>query len=106
MSQLIQRLERQGLVVRVSDPDDGRAALIDITDAGRALIAERQRDLRDRLAGLLTALPAEDEAALTLAMHVAQPIIGQMIRNAAQDGLPGEKAASGPERGADTTSTP
>src|ERR1700751_5567154 len=33
MSQLIQRLERQGLVVRVSDPDDGRAALIDITDA-------------------------------------------------------------------------
>jgi DNA-binding MarR family transcriptional regulator len=106
MSQLVQRLERQGLVVRVSDPDDGRAALIDITDAGRALIAERQRDLRDRLAALLATLSAEDEAALALAMHVAQPIIGRMICSAAQAGIPGEKAAPGPERDANTTSTP
>jgi DNA-binding MarR family transcriptional regulator len=102
MSQLVQRLERQGLVVRLSDPDDGRAALIDITDAGRELIAERQRALRARLAGLLTALSAEDEAALTLAMHVTQPIIGRMIRSAAQAGLPGEEAAPGPEHDANT----
>ena len=106
MSQLVQRLERQGLVVRLSDPDDGRAALIGITDAGRELVAERQRTLRDRLAGLLTTLSAEDEAALTLAMHVAQPIIGRMIHSAAQAGLPGEKAAPGPERDANMTPTP
>jgi DNA-binding MarR family transcriptional regulator len=106
MSQLVQRLERQGLVVRLSDPDDGRAALIDITDAGRELIAERQRALRDRLAGLLTGLSAEDEAALTLAMHVAQPIIGRMIHSAAQAGLPCEEAAPGPEHDANTNSAP
>jgi DNA-binding MarR family transcriptional regulator len=45
----------------VSDPDDRRAALMDITDAGRALIAERQRALHGRLADLLTTLSAEDE---------------------------------------------
>ena len=106
MSQLVQRLERQGLVIRVNDPDDGRAALIGITDAGRAVIAERQRALRGRLADLLSTLSAEDEAALTLAMHVAQPIIGRMIRSAAQAGLPGEIAVPGPERDANMTSTP
>jgi DNA-binding MarR family transcriptional regulator len=83
MSQLVQRLEKQGLVARVSDPGDGRAALIDITDAGRALITQRRRALHGRLADLLTTLSTEDEAALTLAMHVAQPIIGRMIRGAA-----------------------
>ena len=33
MTQLIQRLERLGLVTRLADPDDGRAALIGITGA-------------------------------------------------------------------------
>jgi len=37
---------------------------------------------RDRLAMLLTALPAEDEAALNLAMRVALPIIGRLIDQA------------------------
>jgi len=80
---LVQRLEKLGLVARVSDPDDGRAALIGITDAGRALIAQRQRARHGRLADLITTLSTEDEAALTLAMHVAQPIIDRMVRNAA-----------------------
>jgi len=83
MSQLVQRLEKLGLVARVSDPDDGRAALIGITDGGRALIAQRQRARHGRLADLIRTLSTEDEAALTLAMHVAQPIIGRMVRNAA-----------------------
>ena len=34
MTQLIQRLERQDLVTRLADPEDGRAALVAITDAG------------------------------------------------------------------------
>jgi DNA-binding MarR family transcriptional regulator len=83
MSQLIQRLERQGLVVRVADPGDGRATLIDITDAGRTLIAQRRQGLRDRLTELLATLSTEDEKALTLAMHVAKPIVQRMMRTAA-----------------------
>src|SRR5438067_11499723 len=34
MTQLIQRLERQDLVARLPDPDDGRATLIGITTHG------------------------------------------------------------------------
>lgn len=82
MSQLVQRLERQGLTARVSDPEDGRAALIDLTDAGRAVLADLRRAHRTRLAELLATLPAEDEAALALAMHVVRPIVARLIENA------------------------
>ena len=82
MTQLIQRLQRQGLATRINDPEDGRAALVNITNAGRALLNARRRDRRDRLAELLMALSPEDEATLTLAMHVALPIIRRLIHNA------------------------
>jgi DNA-binding MarR family transcriptional regulator len=82
MTQMIQRLERQALVTRVDDPDDGRVALVSLSDAGRALRADHRRARRDRLAVLLTALPAEDEAALNLAMRVALPIIRRLIDQA------------------------
>jgi DNA-binding MarR family transcriptional regulator len=82
MTELVQRLERQRLVTRVDDPEDGRAALVTITDAGRAPLDDQRRGRRDQLAEMLSALPAEDEATLTLAMHVALPIIRRLILNA------------------------
>ena len=94
MSQLVQRLERQGLATRASDPADGRAALIAITDAGRALLADLRRASRTRLADLLATLPAEDEAALTLAMHVALPVIQRMIPQRHPAPPPAETATS------------
>ncbi len=84
MTELVQRLERQGLVTRVEDPGDGRVALVTVTNDGRALLDDQQRDRRERMAELLTALPAEDEITLTLAMHVALPIIRRLIEDAQQ----------------------
>jgi DNA-binding MarR family transcriptional regulator len=43
MTQSVGRMEREGLVVRLVDPEDARATLVDITAAGRALRARRQR---------------------------------------------------------------
>ena len=86
MTELVQRLSRQGLVTRMSDPADGRVALVDITDTGRALMADRRQARHDRLADLLATLPAEDEAALELAMHVALPIVQRLIHNVTQAG--------------------
>jgi DNA-binding MarR family transcriptional regulator len=82
MTELVDRLARQGLALRVGDPKDGRAALVDITDTGRALLDTRAQDRRDRLAELLTAVPPEEEATLALAMHVSLPIIRRLIGNA------------------------
>jgi DNA-binding MarR family transcriptional regulator len=82
MTELVQRMERQGLVMRVEDPIDGRAALITIADAGRALLDERRRNRHDRLAELLAALTPHDQATLMLAMYVALPMIRELIQNA------------------------
>jgi DNA-binding MarR family transcriptional regulator len=78
MTQLVGRLERDGLVVRLVDPDDGRATLVDITDAGRALRAQQRQTQRDNLAELLEALSPDDEATLSLAMRVAVPLLDKL----------------------------
>ena len=85
MTQLIQRLERQDLVTRLADPEDGRAALVAITDAGRALLAQRTELRRERLDLLLADVPAEDRHALWLACQVATPIL-QRLASIAADG--------------------
>ena len=84
MTQLVGRLEREGLVVRLIDPEDARATLVDITAAGRALRAERHQSQGDHLAELLDILSPHDEATLGLALRVALPFIEQLTRHAAQ----------------------
>jgi DNA-binding MarR family transcriptional regulator len=83
MTQLVGRLERDGLVVRLVDPHDGRATLVDITDAGRALLAQRRQVQGDNLAELLEALSPDDEATLSLAMRIAVPLLAELTNVAA-----------------------
>jgi DNA-binding MarR family transcriptional regulator len=82
MTQLIQRLERAGSVTRLADPDDGRAALIDITRDGQALLDDRKRLRRERLALLLATLTVEEESALWLSARVAGPVLRRLAANA------------------------
>ncbi|MFD8377939.1 MarR family winged helix-turn-helix transcriptional regulator [Streptomyces sp. NPDC059679] len=86
MTQLVQRLTKQGLMARVADPDDGRAVLVSITDAGRRLLAERRRDRVTRLSGLLAALPAEDQATLAAAVGSAAPALRRLVASVAGPG--------------------
>ena len=85
MTQLVGRMEREGLVVRLIDPDDARATLVDITDEGQALRAELTRSQHERLAELLDTLNPDEEARLGLAMRVALPLIEKLIRQAAEN---------------------
>ena len=82
MTQLIKRLERQGLVTRLADPEDGRAALIGITGHGQDVIDDRQRVRRERLTELLATLTPEEENALWLAARVAFPVLRRLVANA------------------------
>jgi DNA-binding MarR family transcriptional regulator len=45
VTSIVRRLEAAGLVTRRAHPDDGRAVLAEITDAGRALVEVATRDL-------------------------------------------------------------
>lgn len=78
MTQLVQRLERQGLVERNRDPGDRRLVLVGITDAGRRLLADRRRSRATELAELLATLPPEEEAALATAVRAALPVIRKL----------------------------
>ena len=82
MTQLIQRLERQGLVARLADPDDGRAALIGITRQGQELLDEWKRLRRERLRMLLATLTAEERSVLSRSAQDAFPVLSRLVENA------------------------
>ena len=81
MTQLIQRLERVGLVARLADPGDGRAALIGITGHAQALLDDRKRMRRERLRALMATLTPEEESALWLSARVALPVLRRLVEN-------------------------
>ncbi|WP_055530420.1 MarR family winged helix-turn-helix transcriptional regulator [Streptomyces alboniger] len=68
VTQLITRLEHDGLVERRPDPTDGRAVLVHITDAGRQVGASRLEDRIRRLVPLVAQLAPEDQRAITEAL--------------------------------------
>jgi DNA-binding MarR family transcriptional regulator len=82
MTQLIQRLERQDLVTRLADPEDGRATLVGITAGGQRLLDDRKRRRRERLAALFATLSAEERNALWLSARVADPVVCRLVENA------------------------
>ena len=68
MTQLVSRLERDGLVRRGAHPGDGRVVIVAVTDAGRAVL-DRRHDARvARLDEALAALPEADRRAIVAAL--------------------------------------
>lgn len=76
ITQLVRRLERDGLVERRSDPHDGRVVLVHITDKGANVIGSRRLNRIDRLAKFMEGLTQEErqaiDAALPALRHLAQ----------------------------------
>jgi DNA-binding MarR family transcriptional regulator len=68
MTQLISRLEDAGLVRREASRSDGRVVLVDITDQGRAVLAQRRAARGERLTSIISQLSAEHQAALAAAL--------------------------------------
>jgi DNA-binding MarR family transcriptional regulator len=64
MTQLVTRLEKEGLAERSSDPADGRAVVVSITEAGRAAVARRREGRAQAPSGLLQGLSPADHAAI------------------------------------------
>lgn len=85
MTQLIQRMERNDLVTRLPDPEDGRVALVAITEAGVRILDARRHVRRDRLTELMITLTADEARALALAAEVALPILRRLTWNADLD---------------------
>lgn len=82
MTQLVQRLERQGLLEKRSDPEDGRASLVVLGTAGRQNWDSRAEVRRRRIAALLSEVSPDDEVALWLAAQVVNRVLGGMRQSA------------------------
>ncbi len=80
MTQLVTRLEREGLVTRSSNARDRRGVTVMITAHGAAMI-DRRRARRGRaLDDLLTRLGPDDQAAIAAAL----PAFDRLVRAAAE----------------------
>ena len=58
---VVDLLEGEGLVTRTRDPLDRRRQLLELTEAGRAAFAERERMLDEANARLMAPLSAEEQ---------------------------------------------
>ena len=72
----IQSLERDGLIVRNPDPRDGRAALVEITQAGERLLTRLRRTRQTMLNEKLSSWPRQErEAAAAAISRLADALV-------------------------------
>jgi DNA-binding MarR family transcriptional regulator len=99
MTQLVNRLEQQGLVTRGSDPANGRVTVVKLTSYGRALVHARRRRNTKILTAVLESMPEADIQALADALTAVLPALraglGPQAKVRAGDGTD-VKASGGP----------
>ncbi|MDQ0379090.1 MarR family winged helix-turn-helix transcriptional regulator [Amycolatopsis thermophila] len=68
VTQMVTKLERQGLVERRPDPSDGRAVLVHVTPAGAAIVDGRRAERVEHLERFAAALSPADRRAIAAAL--------------------------------------
>jgi DNA-binding MarR family transcriptional regulator len=81
VSRLVRNLEGQGLIRRHPDPGDGRAALVDVTSAGRRLFERIQAERTDQLSLELSTLKAEDRTVVLDAVPALERLAERLKGN-------------------------
>lgn len=98
MTTQVQRVEAAGWVTRSPDPSDARASLVEVTDAGRAVIA-RVREARSvTLQPSLADLTEQDERVLDEAITIMQRMITRQ-ENVTPPNRSGEPTTGSAHRG-------
>ncbi|GIP32555.1 MarR family winged helix-turn-helix transcriptional regulator [Paenibacillus sp. J2TS4] len=75
ITQLVTRLERDGLVERRSDPNDGRVVLVHITEAGANVIDSRRLDRMAQLSKIMEGLTLEEKQAIARAIPALRRLV-------------------------------
>ncbi|MER7931014.1 MULTISPECIES: MarR family transcriptional regulator [unclassified Streptomyces] len=68
MAATLAQLEQRGLIRRTPDAVDGRRSIADVTEEGRAMLAERRSESVQRLADVLDGFSAEERETLGAAV--------------------------------------
>lgn len=75
MSQLVNRLESDGLVARATDSEDRRGVLVEVSERGRGVIQARRAQRAEILGAALERLDADDQQAIAAAL----PALGRLV---------------------------
>jgi DNA-binding MarR family transcriptional regulator len=75
MTQLVTRLERDGLVRRTASSDDRRGVLVEVTGVGLELAGRRRAQRAEALQQMLARLSPQDQDAITTAL----PALARLI---------------------------
>jgi DNA-binding MarR family transcriptional regulator len=74
-TQVVIKLEGDGLVQRRPDPSDGRASLVHITPAGAAVVAARRVERLEQLQELTDQLTSKERAAIADALPALSRLV-------------------------------
>ncbi|MHC6593223.1 MarR family winged helix-turn-helix transcriptional regulator [Arthrobacter sp. C152] len=77
MTRIVNALADQGFVSRSAHPDDGRQVSVDISDAGRIVLAEARNQRTAWLAQRVAGLSEEDRLILSRAARIMQEMSGK-----------------------------
>lgn len=72
MTRTVSDLERRGLVRRLSDPDDKRSVLVELTEKGEEMVSEARSHRAELLAAMLDQLSARERRRLELALPLLE----------------------------------
>jgi DNA-binding MarR family transcriptional regulator len=75
-TRVLARLEESGLIARAADPADGRSALVSLSPAGAALLAELRTRKDAFLSARLEALGPADRKTLERAAELLEDLLG------------------------------
>ncbi|MGW2934028.1 MarR family winged helix-turn-helix transcriptional regulator [Streptomyces sp. NPDC001156] len=81
MTQLVTRMERDGLVRRVASTDDRRCVLVESTDAGADLVRRRRSERAEALERLMERLDPKERTAVVIAL----PALARLVQAEASD---------------------
>ncbi|GGU12391.1 MarR family transcriptional regulator [Nocardioides albus] len=79
MTQLVNRLEGDGLVRRAADSADRRGVLVETTDRGREVIDARRTQRAEALEAALGRLDATDRAAIAAALPALDRLVDAVL---------------------------
>jgi DNA-binding MarR family transcriptional regulator len=78
LSRVVAKLDEAGLIRRQPDPDDGRAARVQVTDAGQAMHSRLQQERTDVLTAMLRALPPGHSGEILAALPALEALVEQI----------------------------
>ncbi|MFE4965658.1 MarR family winged helix-turn-helix transcriptional regulator [Streptomyces sp. NPDC056660] len=76
MTQLVTRMERDGLLRRIASTDDRRGVLVEATDAGADVVRERRAERAVALRELMERLDPQERSAVVIAL----PALARLIQ--------------------------